>query len=277
MSNRRKTHKQKLYKMKGCFNKTSKNYLGGYSSDINLAYPSNNVQTVPNPFLAYTGKGGSICNDIISSSNNLAYTKNINGSNPAYPSTGPVSTGFNFLNPQGIQHGGGCGCGLQMGGSCGATCGLMSGGGRHRKNCKCSMCKMKGGSNNSNNGIPYPNGLVGNSWTPSIQGWPGVDGISGDRNYLSYNTYSPIDISRQMINTGANPPFSVGGKGKKGNKNMKQRGGVMSNLLSQDLINLGRQFQHGFGSAYNALAGYPAPVSPMPWKDQLQNSSSFRI
>ena len=58
---------------------------------------------------------------------------------------------------------------------------------------------------------------------------------------------------------------------------MKQRGGVMSNLLSQDLINLGRQFQHGFGSAYNALAGYPAPVSPMPWKDQLQNSSSFRI
>jgi hypothetical protein len=37
------------------------------------------------------------------------------------------------------------------------------------------------------------------------------------------------------------------------------------------LINLGRQFQFGLGSAYNALAGYAAPVNPMPWRDQLPN------
>ena len=37
---------QKIYRMKGC-SKTRKNYLGG---DNNLAYPSNNVPKVPNPF-----------------------------------------------------------------------------------------------------------------------------------------------------------------------------------------------------------------------------------
>ena len=50
---------QKVYRMKGCSKKTRKNYLGlGGSADINLAYTGNKVPTVPNPFLAYTGKGG---------------------------------------------------------------------------------------------------------------------------------------------------------------------------------------------------------------------------
>jgi hypothetical protein len=39
--------------------------------------------------------------------------------------------------------------------------------------------------------------------------------------------------------------------------------------MTQDLINLGRQFQFGLGSAYNALAGYSSPVNPLPWRDQL--------
>ena len=79
-SSRRKSKKhQKLYKMKGCSKRSRKNHLGGSSGDINLAYPSNNVKTQPNPFLAYSGKGGSTCNSI--SSPNLAPT-NTNGSNP---------------------------------------------------------------------------------------------------------------------------------------------------------------------------------------------------
>ena len=62
VASRKKTSskRQKVYKMKGCSTKSRKNYLGG-SADINLAYPGNNVPTVPNPFLAYTGKGGSSC------------------------------------------------------------------------------------------------------------------------------------------------------------------------------------------------------------------------
>jgi hypothetical protein len=126
----------------------------------------------------------------------------------------------------------------------------MVGGGRSRRIRKRSV--MKGG----NAGIPYPNGLVGSSWTQNVSGWPGVNGIPGDRNYYSENTYNN-DISRQMVDVGANPPF----KGGKGN----QKGG----FLGQDLINLGRQFQFGAGTAYNALAGYERPINPLPWKDQL--------
>ena len=52
--------------------------------NMNLAYPSNNIKLAPNPFLAYTGKGGAQC------STNAA----------AYPNPGPPPGGFNFLNPQ---------------------------------------------------------------------------------------------------------------------------------------------------------------------------------
>ena len=234
---------QKIYRMKGC-SKTRKNYLGG---DNNLAYPSNNVPKVPNPFLAYTGKGGA----------NL---------DSAYPNQGPPSDGFNFLNPLGSQRGGNCGCGVPLM-SGGLSMKATVAGGKHRYGCKCSICKSKKGKtkrsmSGGNKGIPYPDGLVGKPWTPSITGWPGVDNISGGRNYLANNNYN-TDISRQMIATGANRPFSVGG-GKR-----KQKGGTLSNFIGQDLINLGRQFQFGLGSAYNAISGYPAPTNPLPWKDQL--------
>ena len=268
---------QRLYKMKGCSKKTRKNYLGGSSilgADINLAYPGNNIPTVPNPFLAYTGKGGS-CGNLTP---NLNIPSNTNAMDKTVPNTGPPSDGYNFLNPQGLQRGG-CGCGIPlMGGSskkggCGpCLSGLMVGGKRHRLGCKCSSCKMKGGKlmKGGNPGIPYPDGLVGEAWTPAIGGWPGVNGVQGDRNYLPVNDYK-TDISRQMIYTGANPPFSIGGKG----RTRKQRGGTLSNFLGQDLINLGRQFQFGLGGAYNALAGHSSPINPMPWKDQLPNTSSL--
>jgi len=159
-------------------------------------------------------------------------------------------------------------------GGCGPLClsGLMIGGKRHRLACKCSSCKIKGGlMTGGNPGIPYPDGLVGKAWAPDI-GWPGVNGVQGDRNYLALNNYN-TDISRQMIDTGPNPPFSIGGKG----RTRKQRGGTLSNFLGQDLINLGRQFQFGLGGAYNALAGYSSPVNPLPWKDQLHNASNLNI
>jgi hypothetical protein len=77
-----------------------------------------------------------------------------------------------------------------------------------------------------------------------------------------------------MISTGANRPFSVGGKRtKKQRKQRKQGGG--SAFLGQDLINLGRQIQFGLGSAYNAVAGYSAPANPLPWKGQLTDSSNI--
>jgi len=298
MRKKTSSKRQKVYKMKGCSTKTRKNYLGGTSilgADINLAYPGNNVPTVPNPFLAYTGKGGSSCGGYLTPSLNIP--SNTDAMDRTIPNTGPPSGGFNFLNPPGAQRGGSCGsCGMTGGslmkggncmscstplmsggrkkkGGCG-TCalGFMVGGTRHRLACKCSSCKAKRGGNmkGGNPGIPYPDGLVGSPWTGGVAGWPGVDGIQGDRNYLAHNDYK-TDISRQMIATGANPPFSIGGKGRA----RKQRGGTLSNFLGQDLINLGRQFQFGLGSAYNALSGYSSPVNPMPWKDQLSNTPSL--
>ena len=311
--------KQKIYRMKGCSKNTrkNKNYLGG-SADVNLAYPSSNVTTISNTNLAYNPatsvRGGG--QDI----------------SRAYPSKGPASNGFNFLNSNSqngganSQNGGGCGCGLQLGGNkhrnackcsqckvkmlggsglstggvlngasnfsssyscstdggCTDNAGLMGGarlmGGNrtHRNACSCSSCKstMKGGSNvNSNNGLPYPNGLLGEAWTPSVAGWPGVDGISMNRNHLGYNTYAPNDVSRQMIDTGASPPFLGGKRGSKSKKRRSQKGGVLSNFITQDLINLGRQFQFNAGSSYNAIKGYASPINPMPWKDQMTHKS----
>ena len=219
MATRRKTAgKQRLYKMRGCNRKgckrTMRKYRGGSNMTMNLAYPSNNVPTVPNPHLAYLG-----------------------GKSSAYPNPGPAPGGFNFLNPQSTQRGG---------------------------------QRMKGGS--GNNGIPYPNGLVGSPWTPASSGWPGVDGISGNNNYLELNKYQ-VDPQTAMVATGANPPFSIGGRRKRRSK--KQKGGNLSNLFSQDVINLGRQLQFGVGSAYNGVTGYAAPVNPLPWKGQLPNTPSL--
>ena len=315
MANRTKRSKQKVYKMKGCSKNTRRNkkYLGG-SADINLAYPSSNVQTVPNSNLAYSPNGADM--------------------SKAYPSTGPAASGFNFLNSN-SQNGGGCGCGMQSGGrhrrgctcskcasnhghgctcskctghmrggssgavsySCSSSGGCtdnMTGGSSHRMGCKCSNCKgMKGGGHNSmsNGGLPYPDGLLGNAWTPSVSGWPGVDGVSMNRSHLGYNTYTPTDVSRQMVDLGpaapfldgvvdasAAKPYLGGGKRRKSRKSRKSRtkkrgGGTMTNLLGQDFLNVGRQFQYGLGSSYNAIRGFASPVNPLPWKDQMTHKA----
>jgi hypothetical protein len=261
-----KSKKQKMYRMKGCSNRKTcrKRYLGG-SADVQLAYPSNNVPTVPNTNLAY------------------------NPISRAYPAT-PSSGGFNFLTPQ-------------TGGQKAAAVAKILGGSRkHRTGCHCSRCKNKktlmgggcgscndmsgpmhmngpmsmtnpiitGGSAVSNNGIPYPNGLLGDAWTPDVKGWPGIDGVSMNRNHLGYNTYS-TDVSRQMTDVGANPPYTYLKGGRKGTRKQKkrQRGGTLSNYFGQDLINLGSQFQYNAGSSWNALRGNAQTANPLPWKDQM--------
>lgn len=259
--------KQKMYNMRGC-SKTRKNHLGG-SGDVTLAYTGHKIPTIPNPHLISNHllnmKGGSNCN----LSNYSKLPINTNGVNPINPNTGPPFKGVGNIFNNASNQRGGCGCGVSImnGGKKNKeiNSGFMIGGVRHRLKCKCSKCKkkyMKGG----NTGIPYANGLVGspyNSGNPND--WPGVDGIPGNHNYIANNTYNN-DISRQMTDLGANPPFLNGGK-------RKQKGGTISNFISQDLINLGRQFQYGIGSAYNALAGYSSPVNPLPWKDQMPTKS----
>ena len=243
----RKSHRknQKMYKMKGCSNKTRKNLGKGKRKRINADKDIVAPLPIPMPLVfssrARVGGGTPFLNP--------------NGINPTMPNTGPVVNGQGtpFLNPVGSQNGG-CNCGVSFGGS----------------------KKMKGG----NLGIPYPNGRLGEEW--SSNSGPGVNGVQGDSNYLALNTYK-VDPQTAMIATGAQPPFSVGGKGSRKNikktktatKRQRQRGGSLSNFISQDLINLGRQFQFGLGSAYNGINGYSAPVNPQPWKGQLPNTMNL--
>jgi len=309
-SKKNKNHKQNIYRMRGCSKNTRKSYNGGtnLAGDFtNLGYPYKGPIT-HNPFLAPTNiKGGYKCPEgttpQIPSNLGIVTTSNVNGANPLYPNTGPPFNGFNFLNPITNQRGGDCGCGIaaptMSGGSrkknmhhkhhsITCTCGSCKHK-QHRVGCRCSLCKMKHGSNmlggggcsTSNNGIPYPNGLVGRGYE-NPNNLPGANHIPGDANFYKLNDYNN-DVSRQMVDVGANPPFLGflglgGGKGRKNHKKMtmtkrrKQRGGTLTNFLGQDLINLGRQIGFGMGSAYNALNGYSAPTNPLPWKDQLPNT-----
>lgn len=145
--------------------------------------------------------------------------------------------------------------------------------------------------------LPYPNGLVGQPWTPAASGWPGVDGVSGDRNYLPVNTY-PVDPQTQpAIDSRAPPADIVGHKG--GSRRTRKHSRKTSNVSSRK-----RKHRHTKGrrhrrsrfrgrsrskgsrgggivndfiepigyhahSVYTTLNGVVAPVDPRPFVDQL--------
>jgi hypothetical protein len=257
-----KKHK-KVYKMKGCAQKKSRKnkksihrYLGGSSSSSTpLAYTGHKIQMSQNPNLTPKLVGGSRGGNNFSVKTPLSPA---NYTNSANPSVMGAPTGNINTNMGTYQKGGSCGtCNLMKGGSCG------------------KQMPMSGGAHTLE-----PAGLVGNPWTPNSSGWPGVDGISGNRNYLDYNLYKS-DPQTALISVGANKPFLFGGKktNTRRRKKIKQRGGVISNLLGQDFLNLGRQVKFDVGSGYNGINGYAAPVNPLPWKDQfprMANLSSMK-
>uniref|UniRef100_A0A6C0LJD9 Uncharacterized protein n=1 Tax=viral metagenome TaxID=1070528 RepID=A0A6C0LJD9_9ZZZZ len=265
-----KKSKGQFYKMKGCSkSRTRKKYLGG-SIDVPVAYPSTGINTLNNTSLAFDPSHDPNTQYMPSNSNSNNYS-NYNSPNPginldrAYPVRAPPAMGFNFLNSQ-------------SGGGDQSYINKMLGGSRkHRKGCCCSFCKkkksktkkMRGGSCSSNGGLPYPNGLLGDAWSPNLTGWPGVDGVAMNRSHLGYNTYDN-DVSRQMLDVGANPPFTYMKGGKRMRKKTRRlRGGTLSNFLGQDVINLGRQFKYNGASAWNALRGNQNTANPLPWKDQM--------
>ena len=175
----------------------------------------------------------------------LAYTgKSHGGSKSAiYPSLGPKNPLNNiFLNPTNTTKGGSCG--------------------------SCQANLLKGGNNMSS----YPNGLIGKAWTPNPSGWPGVTNNASYRNHLGYNTYSPVDISRQMVGGKYKNKTRNSNNINRKNINKKKKGGALSNFIVQDFVNLGRQTQHGLGNTYNILKGNPLSPSPLPWKDQFYNN-----
>ena len=159
--------------------------------------------------------------------------------------------------------------------------------------CGCSA-KLIGGGEMAGMPVPAPgmagggmvNPFVGDAWAANVGRWPGVQGIDGVTNH-----FSPYDVTKdpnlqsvserdggifpQPVWTGRGgnhtlpiPQATIGGKrmSKRMSKRMRKTGG---GIIPQDLINGGRNIMYGLGSTYNAMAGYPAPVNPSPYKDQL--------
>jgi hypothetical protein len=267
---------QKLYRMKGCSKKKNKSrkqskksrrFMSGGSNSF-LAYTGQPIVTQTNPFLAYTGKGGRGGQDNIQLPAEVDVMSpksmsNLYGANPSLPNTGPINIGRSTIPTN---------MGSNMrGGNCGGTCSLNMTGG----NCGCSL--LSGGKKQNGGKTIDPQGLLGQPWGVTPAKWPGVDGISGNRNYLPYNNLK-VDPKTALISVGPNPPFLFGGRKKRvnrGTKKRRQRGGNISNFISQDLVNLGRQVQLGFGTAYNGLNGYPAPRPVLPWQGQLVNTPNL--
>lgn len=139
----------------------------------------------------------------------------------------------------------------------------------------CSSCTnhlQLGGNSFYKPAGPIPGPFVGQPWGAPVKDWPGVNGISNDRNYLAYNTY-PTDPQTAMKLRGGrrkNTKRRRRGRGKRG-------GNALTALIPQDLVNLGRDIGFNTGSAYNALNGYPAPVNPLPYKDQLISSNTTNL
>jgi hypothetical protein len=251
MKSYKKTHKsktQKLYNMKGCSLAKHKKggkrckmcwgvqkggcgcaMTGGARTRRNkkmLAYPASNSASqsaFASDYLGYTGKGGQ--------NPNLPY-----GQTPPFNNEFPPGVS----EPQNLRGGQQTEGVINDNVIYGAN--STYGGKRRRR---------RGG----NSGM-WPDGLTGSAWGAPVSQWPGVNGISGDRNYLAYNNYKYDPQTQGVIN----------GRALSGGKTRKRRGG---GLIPQDLVNLGRQAMFGLGSSYNALMGYQAPVNPMPYKDQI--------
>lgn len=166
---------------------------------------------------------------------------------------------------------GGVGCGPQgcpiapypmNGGSCDVTgCGRILGSYQNGGTCMNSMCSQipvtSRGGGFYKPPSPMPGPFVGDNWGSLVKEWPGVDGISSNRNYFDQNMYKN-DPQTMMLLRG----------GKKNRKTHKrQKGGT---FIPQELVNLGRDFAFNLKSAYNTLNSVPVPPNPLPYKDQLK-------
>jgi hypothetical protein len=148
----------------------------------------------------------------------------------------------------GSQAGGDCGCSSQMKG------GGHRGGKWQKGGCGDSMCSVGGAQGGGAQG-GGASALVGAPWDPTNPGALPVP------NYFKLNTYD-TDISRQMVATGAQPPFSVGGGRGRRRRGKSQKGG--------GLLDYGPYIA---GSVTSALGGYKGPVSPSPVVGQFASSA----
>lgn len=154
---------------------------------------------------------------------------------------------------------------------------------------------QKGGFYNNSLVKPIPGPIVGANNTPFHT--PGSNGVGGDFNHYALNNSnqainnSPTAFLQPAdVNAGYTTLSSmVGGKSRRRrrykSRSRRYKGGYQYRRQSRkphrrqfgggDLLNLGRNFVFNARSAYNTLNAYPAPVNPLPYKDQLTNTNSI--
>jgi|LakMenEpi03Aug12_release.lakeMendotaPanAssembly.Ray.scaffolds.fasta_scaffold34916_5 hypothetical protein len=133
---------------------------------------------------------------------------------------------------------------------------------------------MKGGNSFYKPAPPMPGPLVGSAW--AYNKLPGMDGIGGNRNYLSpVNVGKDPALQMTMNGSGYKTMNSMVGGIRRGRRQKTVKNMQSGGLIPQDLVNLGRNFSFNLSSAYNALNGQSAPTDPLPYRDQLTNTVSI--
>lgn len=256
----KKTRKQKIYVMRGCSNKTK-----SCKHKHNKVFSSLGAQSCP-----YCGP-------------NCHCGPNCNCSHPC--------PGNCYLNNKKIKGGSGCGsCGCPIAPLSTKAMNQFVGGtssspldykpilGIGQNGGTCSTCLQLGGNFfKPASSIPGPE--VGSAWGTSINKWPGVNGVQGDRNFLdNYDLTKDPQLQMSMNDAGYKNLNSITGGYKYINRNRNKSSSISKKsmkaggLIPQDLVNLGSDFSFNLKSAYNALNGYKGPVNPLPYKDQLSHS-----
>jgi hypothetical protein len=254
MRYRKKTSKnQKVYKMKGCSHLAGKLHKSrcplcgkkGGSVDVPLAYTGQAVPTARNPFLAYMGQHGGI---------KLPYN-DTNGVLAVIP----TSHHHHNVPPHKLPHNANLNASFQKGG------GVVGG---------------PGGMSQYQPADYYANGTVGNTWSPSLGGWPGVDGVSSNRNFLSLNTYPNDPQTQNIINERSISNLGLFGgrrrsrsrRGGRSNKTKRRRGGgllSLNSMLPSDILNPLRSASYSVQGSVAALQGRVQPPNPLPENSQL--------
>ena len=155
-------------------------------------------------------------------------------------------------------------------------------GGRRRKYRQqgggCNSCltggvQLQSGGGNGSNGA-----LVGSPWNSDVSSWPGVSGNDGQSNFYSLNNQINQPLAGVVSGRDQQTVSQTGGR----RRRRKYGGGsgtatIAAPGMFQDFTNLGRGVTWGLGAAYNTLTGYPTPVSPLPYRDQLPHTTSSAI
>ena len=250
---KKSSKKQKMYKMKGC------SHLAGKSSKLRCPVCGMKMKGgSPDAPLAYTGHAvNKVANPF------LAYTGHKGGARQMGGNKFPYNNTHGILAVNKLPTGANLNASFQRGG------GVVAG---------------PAGISGYQPAAFYPDGTVGNSWTPAVSGWPGVDGISSDRNFLSLNTYPNDPQTQNILSERTTSNYGLKGgrsrRGRRGGKKSRKakRGGTLLSLnqmLPSDILNPLRSASYSVQGSVAAIQGRTQPPDPLPQNSQLVGSPSY--